>query len=68
MSLTRVNRKFARPARAQGEAPAVQGWVKMEENLGRVVELWCPGAESNHRHRDFQSRALPTELPGRCTR
>jgi integrase len=26
---------------------------------------WCPGAESNHRHGDFQSPALPTELPGR---
>ena len=26
--------------------------------------LWCPGAESNHRHCDFQSHALPTELPG----
>src|SRR4051794_9123156 len=26
---------------------------------------WCPGAESNHRHADFQSAALPTELPGR---
>ena len=26
--------------------------------------VWCPGAGSNHRHRDFQSRALPTELPG----
>jgi hypothetical protein len=25
---------------------------------------WCPGAESNHRHGDFQSPALPTELPG----
>src|ERR1700760_3108660 len=25
---------------------------------------WCPGAESNHRHVDFQSTALPTELPG----
>ena len=25
---------------------------------------WCPGSESNQRHRDFQSLALPTELPG----
>ena len=29
---------------------------------------WCPGAESNHRHCDFQSHALPTELPGRSGR
>jgi hypothetical protein len=26
---------------------------------------WCPEAESNHRHGDFQSPALPTELSGR---
>ena len=26
--------------------------------------LWCPEAESNHRHEDFQSSALPTELSG----
>ena len=25
---------------------------------------WCPGADLNHRHADFQSTALPTELPG----
>ena len=25
--------------------------------------IWCLGAESNHRHCDFQSHALPTELP-----
>ena len=25
--------------------------------------LWCLGAELNHRHVDFQSTALPTELP-----
>jgi hypothetical protein len=30
-------------------------WMKRKE--------WCRGAESNCRHRDFQSRALPTELP-----
>jgi len=26
--------------------------------------LWCPLAESNHGHKDFQSFALPTELSG----
>src|SRR4030088_2065234 len=30
-----------------------------------TLQNWCPGAESNHRHGDFQSPALPTELPGR---
>lgn len=25
---------------------------------------WHPEAESNHRHADFQSAALPTELSG----
>ena len=34
--------------------------IKRSELVG-----WCPGAESNHRHCDFQSHALPTELPGR---
>ena len=32
--------------------------------VGSGLEKWCPGAESNHRHADFQSAALPTELPG----
>ena len=27
-------------------------------------EKWCPKADSNHRHSDFQSLALPTELFG----
>ena len=28
-----------------------------------ALKNWCRGAESNHRHEDFQSSALPTELP-----
>src|SRR6185437_9561091 len=32
--------------------------------LIRKRNQWCPGAGSNHRHADFQSAALPTELPG----
>ena len=32
------------------------------------TRIWCLGAESNHRHGDFQSPALPTELPRRLWR
>lgn len=35
---------------------------------GAYSFLWCPRAESNHRHEDFQSSALPTELLGRSRR
>ncbi len=31
---------------------------------GPETMLWWPGRESNPRHGDFQSPALPTELPG----
>lgn len=30
----------------------------------REEREWCPEADSNHRHADFQSAALPTELSG----
>ena len=40
-------------------------------HLGKVTlyhwvnpALWCPEPESNQRHEDFQSSALPTELSG----
>ncbi len=37
-------------------------WIK------RAFGKWCPGPESNQRHGDFQSPALPTELPGHLRR
>ena len=29
-----------------------------------ITLKWCPEVESNYRHKDFQSFALPTELSG----
>ena len=40
--------------------------LKSKNPVTRTGSLnkWCPEAESNHRHGDFQSPALPTELSG----
>ena len=40
-------------------------WATPAYILSCVIPIggWCRGAESNHRHVDFQSTALPTELP-----
>ena len=41
--------------------------VELQRHNG-IVPLWWLGTESNRRHKDFQSFALPTELPslGMC--
>ena len=38
-----------------------KAYAKAPQNRRAIA--WCQGPESNWRHRDFQSRALPTELP-----
>ena len=42
----------------------VETWCDKRKTQSLRVIKWCPGADSNHRHADFQSAALPTELPG----
>ena len=54
---------------------AIDGTRTRDPNLGKVVLhqlshyrifcCKCPEPESNQRHEDFQSSALPTELSGR---
>ena len=38
--------------------------TELNGNYYSLQKKWCPEAESNHRHGDFQSPALPTELSG----
>ena len=41
------------------------GVLKRKTDLrgGPLIWIWCPDSESNQGHGDFQSPALPTELP-----
>jgi hypothetical protein len=42
----------------QGEGAVAKTTIKS----GAWIFWWCPGAESNHRHRDFQSRNSPSKI------
>jgi hypothetical protein len=46
-------------------SPVAQTKTPRSREAAEAFFIWWPGAESNHRHADFQSAALPTELPGR---
>ena len=55
---------LARQIREVPPELALRADVKKPET-GSGFWNWWPRAESNHRHKDFQSSALPTELLGR---
>jgi len=35
-----------------------------QKSMSQIRFKWCPGADLNHRHEDFQSTALPLSYPG----
>ena len=49
-----------RKTRLELATPTLARWCSTTELL---PHLWCSGTELNRRHGDFQSPALPTELP-----
>ena len=59
----RGDRRFRRPREGSNLRPPAPQAGALPLSYGDGG--WCPGLESNQRHHDFQSCALPTELPGR---
>src|SRR5438093_1094529 len=49
-------------------ATASENGLRQRAYLSDLRRSWWPGTESNRRHADFQSAALPAELPGRGRR
>ena len=54
-------RRLERKTRLELATPTLARWCSTTELLPQ--NNWCSGTESNRRHGDFQSPALPTELP-----
>ena len=55
-------------AGVEGLEPPTSGFGDHRSTKLSYTPTWCRGAESNCRHHDFQSCALPTELPRPTTR
>src|SRR6266705_4606632 len=53
------------PLQPAASLSSLQTGCRRSNSPAVEASLW-PGAESNCRHADFQSAALPTELPGRA--
>ena len=71
MHLNKLNAMRHRPCHTADEWKAyISGvtrmfeWGRSPNECAYISGIWCPETESNRRHEDFQSSALPTELSG----
>jgi len=62
--VSRHGSRCAPVGKRRGTAPQMRDRTLRNSLTALKLKKWCPGAGSNHRHCDFQSHALPTELPG----
>ena len=56
-------REYSNLGNCRGYPETLNAMQKKTRTQIRGIRFWCLRAESNRRHRDFQSLALPTELP-----
>ena len=70
LKITKIEIVNKKACQTTGLAGADDGARTRYLHLGKVAlyqmsyirKIWCFRTESNHRHEDFQSSALPTEL------
>lgn len=60
----RASGQLIEPDSNKGTSASVEARNRSRQTESRKFGKWCPGAESNHRHEDFQSTALPLSYPG----
>jgi hypothetical protein len=67
MAIAKLERSFGEPIAKRLQNGGARNKKARTKMLKSNDKIWCPGADLNHRHGDFQSPALPLSYPGAPT-